>query len=63
MTDTSVVVFFVGIAVFSSSIPNDCGVKAIVPRVEHQHVNKPKRPQLIASNSIPETYSLATQDV
>lgn len=62
MADTSVIVFFVGLTVFSSSIPNDCGVKAIVPRVD-QHVTQQARPKLIASQTFPETYSLATEDV
>ncbi|HYI12456.1 MAG TPA: hypothetical protein VEK57_25610 [Thermoanaerobaculia bacterium] len=31
--DTNVVIFFVGLTVFSNSIPNDCGVKAILPSV------------------------------
>lgn len=32
---TEVFVFFVGLALWSEEVPNDCGVKAILPRVEH----------------------------
>jgi hypothetical protein len=32
---TDVIVFFVGLTLWSQQIPNDCGVKAILPRVEH----------------------------
>lgn len=31
--DTTATIFFVGLTVFSNQIPNDCGVKAILPRV------------------------------
>lgn len=34
-TPTDVVIFFVGLTLWSQQIPNDCGVKAILPRVEH----------------------------
>jgi hypothetical protein len=33
MPDTTAVIFFVGLTVFTNSIQNDCGVKAILPRV------------------------------
>lgn len=34
-TPTEVVILFVGLTLWSQQIPNDCGVKAILPRVEH----------------------------
>lgn len=36
MATIDVVVFFVGLTTFTAGIPNDCGVKAILPRVEQQ---------------------------
>jgi hypothetical protein len=33
--ETHVVILFVGLTLWSQQIPNDCGVKAILPRVEH----------------------------
>lgn len=40
MPDTTAVIFFVGLTVFTNSIPNDCGVKAILPRVVYNGLDR-----------------------
>jgi len=39
MPATDVVIFFVGLTVWSSQVPNDCGVKGILPRVHYTWQN------------------------
>jgi hypothetical protein len=40
MATIDVVVFFVGLTTFSDGIPNDCGVKAILPRIQQQQTKQ-----------------------
>ncbi|HEU4888155.1 MAG TPA: hypothetical protein VFV49_09730, partial [Thermoanaerobaculia bacterium] len=39
--DTNVIIFFVGLTMFSSQIPNDSGMKAILPRVVYVDPTQP----------------------
>lgn len=70
MPDTTAVIFFVGLTVFSNEIPNDCGVKAILPRVTytspyhgtpHDRYKISSLPQQVIAQSGPGRFGGATQ--
>ncbi|MEA2465757.1 MAG: hypothetical protein QOJ98_3504 [Acidobacteriota bacterium] len=48
---TDVLIFFVGLTVWSEQVPSDCGVKAILPRVVHESPPSPNRPPHVQNHA------------